>query len=181
MVHFLGKTLNCSLHVGSVYKYSHLICARVGVNNALSVLPMRLVTIFWIIPVSSVGYNAWTSNTILWSDVPSSPINSQHRVNAESENWSMREYMINSLDTILRGRTDCGVILTGDFNQFKDNFLRTHYGYEQLVKTATRNFGLVVHARFRAFTTTNDNYHCDSVLSVAKQKTMASLVGSQYH
>ena len=38
------KNVNCSSHVGSVYKYSHLICARVEVNNALSVLPMRLVT-----------------------------------------------------------------------------------------------------------------------------------------
>ena len=30
-----------------------------------------------------------------------------------------------------------------DFNQFKDTFLRTHYGYEQLVKTATRNFAIL--------------------------------------
>ena len=51
--------------------------------------------------------------------------------------------MINSLDTILRGSPDCGVILTGDFNQFNDTFLRTHYGYEQLVKTATRNFAIL--------------------------------------
>ena len=33
-----------------------------------------------------------------------------------AENWSMREYMINSLDTILRGSPDCGVIVTDDFN-----------------------------------------------------------------
>ena len=39
-----------------------------------------------------------------------------------AENWSMREYMINSLDTILRGSPDCGVILSGNFNQFKDTF-----------------------------------------------------------
>ena len=56
-----------------------------------------------------------------------------------AENWSMREYMISILDTILRGIPDCGVILTGDFNQFKDTFLRTHNGDEQLVKIATRN------------------------------------------
>ena len=61
----------------------------------------------------------------------------------EEENWSMREYMINSLDTILRGSPDCGVILSGDFNQFKDTFLRTYYGYEQLAKTATRNFAIL--------------------------------------
>ena len=34
----------------------------------------------------------------------------------------MREYMINSMDTVLRGSPDCGVILTGDFNQFKNTF-----------------------------------------------------------
>ena len=60
-----------------------------------------------------------------------------------AENWSMREYMINSLDTILRGSPDCGVILTGDFNQFKDTFLHTHYVYKQLVKIATRNFAIL--------------------------------------
>ena len=49
------------------------------------------------------------------------------------------EYLITDLDTILRRSPDCGVILTGYFNQFKDLFLRTHYGYEQLVKAATRN------------------------------------------
>ena len=51
--------------------------------------------------------------------------------------------MINSLDTILRGSPDCGVILSGDVNQFKDTFLRTRYGYEQLVKTATRNSAIL--------------------------------------
>ena len=56
----------------------------------------------------------------------------------------MREYMINSVDTILRGSPECGVILTGDFNQFKDTFLRIRYGYEQLVKTATRIFSILV-------------------------------------
>ena len=60
-----------------------------------------------------------------------------------AENWSMREYMINSMDIILRGSPDCDVILSGDFNQFNDTFLRTHYGYEQLVKTATRNFAIL--------------------------------------
>ena len=30
--------------------------------------------------------------------------------------------MINSLDSILRGSPDCGVIITGDVNQFKDTF-----------------------------------------------------------
>ena len=56
-----------------------------------------------------------------------------------ADNGSLQEYLITSLDTVLRRSPDCGVILSGDFNQFKDSFLRTHYGYEQLVKAATRN------------------------------------------
>ena len=38
---------------------------------------------------------------------------------------------------------DCSVILSGDFNQFKDSFLSTHYGYEQLVTTVTRNHAIL--------------------------------------
>ena len=51
--------------------------------------------------------------------------------------------MINSLDSSLRGSPDCGVILSGDLNKFKDTFLRIHYGYEQLVNTATHNFAIL--------------------------------------
>ena len=51
--------------------------------------------------------------------------------------------MINSLDTILRGSPDCGVILSGDFNQFKDTFVRRYYGYEQVLKTDTRNVAIL--------------------------------------
>ena len=56
-----------------------------------------------------------------------------------ADNSSLREYLITSLDTVLQRSPDCDVILSGDFNQFNDSFLRTHYGYEQLVKAATRN------------------------------------------
>ena len=56
-----------------------------------------------------------------------------------ADNGSLGEYLITSLDTVLRRIPDRGVILSGDFNQFNEYFLRTHYGYEQLVKAATRN------------------------------------------
>ena len=42
-----------------------------------------------------------------------------------SDNSSMREYIIATLDDILRRHTDCGIILTGDFNQLRNIFLRT--------------------------------------------------------
>ena len=56
-----------------------------------------------------------------------------------ADKGSLREYLITSLDTVLWRSPDCGVILSGDLNQFNDSFLRTHYGYEQLVKATTRN------------------------------------------
>ena len=39
-----------------------------------------------------------------------------------ADNVSLREYLITSLDTVLRRSPDCGVILSGDFNQFNDSF-----------------------------------------------------------
>ena len=50
-----------------------------------------------------------------------------------SDNSSMREYIIATLDGILRRHPDCGIILFGDFNQLRDMFLRTQYGFAQLV------------------------------------------------
>ena len=38
------------------------------------------------------------------------------------DNDSLREYLITSLDTVLRRSPDCGVLLSGDFNQFNDSF-----------------------------------------------------------
>ena len=52
----------------------------------------------------------------------------------DDDNGYKREHMTTSLDTSLRCHPDCGVILTGDFNQFSDTFLRIHYGYKELVK-----------------------------------------------
>ena len=55
----------------------------------------------------------------------------------------MREYIIATLDGILRRHPDCGIILIGDFNQLHDMFLRTQYGFAQLVNTATRNSAIL--------------------------------------
>ena len=32
----------------------------------------------------------------------------------------------------------CGIIITGDFNQLNDNFLKTHYRFVQIVNVGTR-------------------------------------------
>ena len=60
-----------------------------------------------------------------------------------SDNSNMREYIIATLDGILRRHPDCGIILIGDFNQLRDMFLRTQYGFAQLVNTATRNSAIL--------------------------------------
>ena len=55
----------------------------------------------------------------------------------------MREYIIAKLDDILRRHPDCGIILTGDFKHLLDMFLRTEYGFTQLVNMATRNSAIL--------------------------------------
>ena len=51
---------------------------------------------------------------------------------------AMRDHEINGVDSMVRKHPDCGVLLTGDFNQLNDKFLKTHYRYAQLVKVPTR-------------------------------------------
>ena len=42
------------------------------------------------------------------------------------------------IDTVTRKHPECGVVLIGDFNQFKDNFLVSHYRFVQMVNILTR-------------------------------------------
>ena len=50
----------------------------------------------------------------------------------------MRDHIITCVDTVIRSHPECGVIITGDFNQLQDNFLRTHYRFVQVVEVVTR-------------------------------------------
>ena len=50
----------------------------------------------------------------------------------------MREHVITAIDTITRKHPDCGVVLLGDFNQFNDKFLISHYRFIQMVNISTR-------------------------------------------
>ena len=50
----------------------------------------------------------------------------------------MREHIITSIDAVIRRHPDCGIIVTGDFNQLNDNFLKTHYRFVQIVNVGTR-------------------------------------------
>ena len=46
--------------------------------------------------------------------------------------------IIACIDLVIRKHPQSGVIIAGDFNQLKDNFLKTHYRFVQTVNVATR-------------------------------------------
>ena len=42
------------------------------------------------------------------------------------------------IDTMVRKHPECGIIIIGDFNQLKDNFLKLHYRFVQVGNIVTR-------------------------------------------
>ena len=50
----------------------------------------------------------------------------------------MRDHVITCVDSVIRKHLECGVIITEDFNQINDSFLKTHYMFSQIVKVPTR-------------------------------------------
>ena len=50
----------------------------------------------------------------------------------------MRYHLIMGIDTMIRKHPECGVIVTGDFNQLNDHFLKVHYRFVQVVNVVTR-------------------------------------------
>ena len=49
----------------------------------------------------------------------------------------IRDHLITSIDTVMRKHPECGVIITGVFNQLRDNFMKTHYRFVQVVNVVT--------------------------------------------
>ena len=63
---------------------------------------------------------------------------------ANVDNLAMRDYIVNCIDIMIRKHPDCGgVIIAGDFNQLRDNFFKSHYGFVQLVNKPTRNMAIL--------------------------------------
>ena len=56
----------------------------------------------------------------------------------QTDYLKMREHIITSIDAVIRKHPDCGLIVTGDFNQLNDNFVKTHYRFVQIVNVGTR-------------------------------------------
>ena len=55
-----------------------------------------------------------------------------------TEYAQMRDHLITCVDSVIRKHPECGVIITGDFNQMNDSVLNTHYTFSQIVKVAAR-------------------------------------------
>ena len=55
-----------------------------------------------------------------------------------TEYAKMREHVITCVDSVIRKHPECGVIITGYFNQLNDSILKTHYTFSKIVKVATR-------------------------------------------
>ena len=56
----------------------------------------------------------------------------------KTEYLKIRDHLITNIDTVMRKHPECGVIITGDFNQLRDNFMKTHYRFVQVVNVVTR-------------------------------------------
>ena len=56
----------------------------------------------------------------------------------QTDYLKMREHIITSIDAVIRKHPECGIIVTGDFNQLNDFFLKTHYRFVQIVNGGTR-------------------------------------------
>ena len=46
--------------------------------------------------------------------------------------------LVTNIDAVIPKHPDCGIIVTGDFNQLNDTFLKTHYRFVQVVNVGTR-------------------------------------------
>lgn len=56
----------------------------------------------------------------------------------KTEYLKIRDHIITCIDIMVRRHPECGVIVTGDFNQLHDNFMKTHYRFVQVVNVVTR-------------------------------------------
>ena len=61
----------------------------------------------------------------------------------KTEYLKIRDHLITNIDTVMRKHPECGVIITGDFNQLRDNFMKTHYRFVQVVNVVTRGHAIL--------------------------------------
>ncbi|KAK2148162.1 hypothetical protein NP493_2779g00000 [Ridgeia piscesae] len=52
----------------------------------------------------------------------------------KTEYLKIRDHLITNIDTVMRKHPECGVITTGDFNQLRDNFMKTHYSFNVVTR-----------------------------------------------
>ena len=56
----------------------------------------------------------------------------------KANNWLLSRHICTSIDTILQRHPHAGIMLTGDFNHFKDSYLKSSFKLSQIVSKPTR-------------------------------------------
>jgi hypothetical protein len=60
-----------------------------------------------------------------------------------SNNWKMTQHISKCTDAILQKHPHSGIIITGDFNKFKDNSIKSAYSLKQIVSKPTRGSNIL--------------------------------------
>ena len=60
-----------------------------------------------------------------------------------SNNWKMTQHISKCVDAILQKHPHSGIIITGDFNKFKDNSIKSAYSLKQIVSKPTRGSNIL--------------------------------------
>ena len=55
----------------------------------------------------------------------------------KTEYLKIRDNLITNIDTVMRKYPEYGVFITGDFNQLRDNYMKTHYRFVQVINVVT--------------------------------------------
>ena len=94
----------------------------------------------------------------------------------------MRDHLITCVDSVIRKHPECGVIITGDFNQMNDSFLKTHYKFSQIIKVATSgqaildkiwtNINIMVYSKPVTVTELGTSYHNMVLLKPSSKRTL---------
>ena len=72
-----------------------------------------------------------------------------------ANNWELSRHMVNCIDTVLKYHPYAGLLITGDFNHFKESYLTNSIRLKQLVHSPTRANKILISYTLTCLTSTN--------------------------